>query len=68
MFDKFYVCKLADSIISDQPLSCDQLYFLVDIAADYIYEHYPDCFFDINCAKLSLMDKAFNRSDDDGMR
>lgn len=57
MFSKFYVRKLSDTIISNNPLSYEQLFFLVDIVADYMYEYDNECYDDINRAKLSLLEK-----------
>lgn len=57
MFYKPYVCKLSDTIINHQPLSDDQLFFLVDIVADYMNEHDPDCYYYFERAKLSILKK-----------
>lgn len=61
MFDnsyKSYVRKLSDTIISHQPLSPGQLYFLVNIAAEHVAEHDDECYDDLNRAKLSLLGKV----------
>lgn len=65
MFSKPYVRKLSDTIISNQPLSYDQLFFLVDVVADYMFEYDYDCYDDFYRAKLSLMEKAAIYADDD---
>lgn len=55
MFSKFYVRKLSDTIISHQPLSPGQLYFLVSMAAEHLAEHDDECYYYLNRAKLSLL-------------
>ena len=60
MFPRPYVRKLCDTIISDQSLSYDQLYFLADIAADYMYLYDLDCYDDFCRAKLSLLERCAN--------
>lgn len=67
MFSKFYVRKLSDTIISGNPLSFEQLFFLVDIVADYMYEYDSECYDDINRAKLSLLEKI-SYLDENGRR
>lgn len=57
MFPKPYVRKLCDTIISNQALSNGQLYFLVDIVANYLYESDHECYDDFCRAKLSLLDR-----------
>ena len=58
MFPKPYVRKLCDTIISNQALSNQQLYFLVGIVADYMYEYDFDCYDDFCRAKLSLLERC----------
>ena len=58
MFNFSYVRKLCDTIISDLPLTYDQMYFLVDIVADYSYEYEPDCYDDFARARLSLLRRS----------
>ena len=58
MFSKTYVRRLADTIISDQPLSYGQLLFLLDIAGDYMYQRDEDCCNDLYRAQLFLFDKV----------
>lgn len=55
MFYKPFVRKLSDTIISGKPLSNDQLFFLVDIVADYMYRYDYDCYDEICRAQLFLM-------------
>lgn len=57
MFSKPYVLKLCDTIISNQALSNEQLYFLVDIVADYMYEYDRDCYDDFCRASISLLNR-----------
>ena len=57
MFSKSYVRRLADTIISDLPLSYGQLLFLLDIAADYMSQCDQECCDDINRAQLFLFHK-----------
>ena len=58
MFLSSYVRQLCDTIISDQPLSYDQLFFLVDIVAEYSYEYEPDFYDDFDRARLSLLRRS----------
>ena len=44
MFPNPYFRKLCDTIISKQAISYDQLFFLVDMLADYMFEHDSDCY------------------------
>lgn len=59
MFYKPFVRKLSDTIISGKPLSNDQLFFLVDIVADYMYRYDYDCYDEICRAQLFLMQEVF---------
>lgn len=64
MFSKPYVRELCDTIINRQPLSHDQLFFLVDIVADYMLEYDPENYPDFSKAKFSLKKEASDLDDD----
>lgn len=57
MLSQPYVRQLCDTIMSHQPLSSDQLFFLLDIVSAYMYEHDFDFFDDIYRAQLFLMEE-----------
>lgn len=59
MFPSSYVRKLCDTIISDLPLTYDQMYFLVNIVAEYSHEYEPDYYDDFARVRLSLL-RRFN--------
>ena len=58
MFLKSFVRKLCDTIISDKPLTYGQLFFLVDIVADYMHDYDHDCYDYFSRAKLSLLRRS----------
>lgn len=69
MFSKPYVRQLCDNIINHQPLSSDQLFYLVDIVSDYLYDNEKEydfeCHDDFHRAKLSLIERGFDSLYDD---
>lgn len=64
MFSKPFVRDLCHTIINHQPLSSYQLFYLVDIVSDYLYDNEKEydfeCHDDFHRAKLSLIERGFD--------